>query len=142
MGNTGQVNSFSPPISPRSDRLKEFTVRNRRSGFAVVSMVLALIVPASGQSPRSARHNATKTAASSGDVARPVFGALPLAFEPNLGQVDERIRYISRGSGYALLLTNEAALIKLEKRSGTSVTRTVVASTFAGGARDAQLSTA
>src|SRR5262245_7012825 len=37
----------------------------------------------------------------------------PLAFEANQGQVDSRIRFLSRGRGCSLLLTDTEALLKL-----------------------------
>ncbi len=41
------------------------------------------------------------------------YGKLPLAFEPNLGQADAAVKYISRGSGYALYLTGNEAVMSL-----------------------------
>ena len=39
------------------------------------------------------------------------FGKLPLSFEANAGQTDQRVRFLSRGQGYTLFLTgNEAVL--------------------------------
>src|SRR5689334_7116661 len=39
------------------------------------------------------------------------YAKLPLRFEPNVGQTDPAVRYISRGPGYALFLTDEHAEI-------------------------------
>jgi len=33
------------------------------------------------------------------------FGRLPLAFEPNEGQVDPQVRFLCRGRGYSLFVT-------------------------------------
>ena len=33
------------------------------------------------------------------------YGKLPLVFEPNQGQTDERVKFLSRGRGYSLILT-------------------------------------
>jgi hypothetical protein len=39
------------------------------------------------------------------------YGKLPLSFEVNQGQTDQRVKFLSRGSGYSLFLTgNEAVL--------------------------------
>ena len=39
------------------------------------------------------------------------FGQLPLMFEPNVGQTDERVKFMARGTSYGLFLTgNEAVL--------------------------------
>ena len=40
-------------------------------------------------------------------------GSLPLAFEPNLGQTDSRVKFMSRGDGYGLFLTPGEAVLKL-----------------------------
>ena len=38
------------------------------------------------------------------------FGQLPLAFEANAGQTDAQVRFLARGSGYALFLTPTEAV--------------------------------
>ena len=47
-----------------------------------------------------------------------VLGKMPLAFEPNLGQTDPQVRFISRGPGYNLFVTPEEAVLVL--RSGAA----------------------
>jgi len=47
------------------------------------------------------------------------YGKLPLSFEANRGQTDERVKFLSRGSGYSLFLTKNEAVIAL-KRAGSS----------------------
>src|SRR6266851_2082343 len=46
------------------------------------------------------------------------YGKLPLSFEANRGQVDPRVKFVSRGSGYTLFLTPTEAVLALSK-SGT-----------------------
>jgi hypothetical protein len=41
------------------------------------------------------------------------YGHLPLMFEPNLGQTDPRVRFIARGGGYGLFLTEQEAVLSL-----------------------------
>jgi hypothetical protein len=41
------------------------------------------------------------------------YAALPLAFEPNQGQSDARVKYLARGSGYTLFLTGNDAVFAL-----------------------------
>lgn len=41
------------------------------------------------------------------------YGKLPLNFEVNQGQVDKRVKFLSRGSGYTLFLTRSAAVLTL-----------------------------
>jgi len=43
------------------------------------------------------------------------YGKLPLSFEANQGQVDSRVKFLSRGNGYSLFLTNRAAVLSLSK---------------------------
>jgi uncharacterized repeat protein (TIGR03803 family) len=40
---------------------------------------------------------------------------LPLSFEPNLGQAERQVKFLSRGSGYKLFLTADQAVLLLEK---------------------------
>lgn len=44
-----------------------------------------------------------------------VHQQLPLRFEPNLGQTDAEVRFLSRGSGYSLLLAEEEAVLSLTR---------------------------
>ena len=43
------------------------------------------------------------------------YGKLPLSFEANEGQTDERVNFLSRGSGYTLFLTSTEAVLALSK---------------------------
>ena len=44
------------------------------------------------------------------------YGKLPLHFEPNLGQTDEQVKFLARGHGYSLFLTEKEAVLSLQKR--------------------------
>ncbi len=41
------------------------------------------------------------------------YSHLPLAFEPNLGQADPRVKFLTRGGGYGLFLTADEAVLVL-----------------------------
>src|SRR5687767_3199694 len=41
------------------------------------------------------------------------YGRIRMRFEPNVGQTDPRVRFLSRGSGYALFLTADRAVLSL-----------------------------
>jgi len=43
------------------------------------------------------------------------YGQLPLSFEANQGQTDERVKFLSRGKGYTLFLTSGAAVLVLRQ---------------------------
>jgi len=45
------------------------------------------------------------------------FGKQPLSFEANQGQSDPRVRFLSRGEGYSLFLTDREAVLALRKLS-------------------------
>jgi hypothetical protein len=46
--------------------------------------------------------------------ARAAYGQLPMRFERNQGQFDERVKFAARGAGYALWLTGDEALLSLQ----------------------------
>lgn len=50
-------------------------------------------------------------------TAARAFAALPLAFEPNQGQSDSRVRFLSRRPGYSLFLTAQGAVVSLHGAS-------------------------
>ena len=41
------------------------------------------------------------------------FGDVPLSFEPNVGQSDTQVKFLSHGKGYGFFLTDEAAKLEL-----------------------------
>jgi hypothetical protein len=43
------------------------------------------------------------------------YGKLPLSFEANQGQSDPQVKFLSRGNGYSLFLTDQAAVLSLSK---------------------------
>jgi len=43
------------------------------------------------------------------------YGKLPLSFEANQGQADARVRFLARGSGYTIFLTDDEAVLALRK---------------------------
>jgi hypothetical protein len=63
------------------------------------------------------------------------YGHLPLMFEPNQGQTDPKVRFIARGGGYGLFLTEQEAVLSLQgPMVGTPEARptSVVRMTLAG----------
>jgi hypothetical protein len=43
------------------------------------------------------------------------YGRLPINFEPNVGQTDEKVKFTARGQGYSLFLTDSEAVLALKK---------------------------
>ncbi len=56
---------------------------------------------------------ASKPDASARTRAEGAYGKLPLQFEANQGQTNERVKFISRGAGYSLFLTDGEAVMVL-----------------------------
>jgi len=80
-----------------------------------VERVLEKQAPSMGADRRS-----SKSAPISSQGVRQVqvsrkYDSLPLSFEPNVGQTDPSVRYISHGSGYTLFLTGDEAVLSLEQ---------------------------
>jgi hypothetical protein len=48
-------------------------------------------------------------------AAKDASVALPLRFEPNVGQADDGVRFLSRGHGYTMLMTRTGAVLKLAR---------------------------
>jgi hypothetical protein len=70
-----------------------------------ISLPLVSLIQAGGQGPT------LKADTYKGEVC----GRLPLAFEANQGQSDPRVRFLSRGDGYSLFLTDTEAVLALSK---------------------------
>ncbi|HUX09060.1 MAG TPA: SBBP repeat-containing protein, partial [Terriglobia bacterium] len=47
--------------------------------------------------------------------SKPQYAALPLAFEQNRGQVNPAVKFLARGSGYAIFLTEKDAVLSFER---------------------------
>lgn len=58
------------------------------------------------------------------------FYQLPMSFEANLGQTDNRVKFLSRGSGYTLFLTATEAILSL--RQGADEKRAVLRTRLVG----------
>jgi Beta-propeller repeat len=72
---------------------------------------------------------------------REAYGKLPMRFEANAGQTDAEVKFLSRGSGYSLFLTQAEAVLALSKRkSKTEAGRqSVVRMKFGGANPEPQL---
>ena len=81
----------------------------RPLSHAVVGFVLAALSASSG--PLVLRH------AHSGAHVTGIPVTLPLSFEANRGQVDGQVRYLARGPGYTVFLTDREAVLTLKARA-------------------------
>ncbi|MGH7815675.1 MAG: hypothetical protein ACREQI_16935, partial [Candidatus Binataceae bacterium] len=57
--------------------------------------------------------NPSKPVLSNAEGVTFLYGNLPLSFEPNRGQTDSRVKFLSRGPGYTLFLTPDGATLAL-----------------------------
>ncbi len=71
------------------------------------------LLPATG---RSADNNSQPAMAAKRSGAS--FGTIPLSFEPNQGQIDPRVQFVSHGRGYSLFLAPGEADVTLERQAG------------------------
>ena len=92
--------------------LRREGIRGRRLPFLVVSVIAAFagwIYAVGDPATRPALYRETIFAGNA-------YGRLPLSFEENRGQTDPRVKFLARGSGYALFLTPTEAVLKLRRR--------------------------
>ena len=69
------------------------------------------------------------------------YGRLPMHFEPNQGQTAEAVKYLARGRGYALFLTDTEMVLSLRKgtsKVGAASSRDVPKVVGAASSRDVQ----
>lgn len=85
-------------------------------GFArVLAFVLATAaIPSAGAAERA-------PAAGAADLDRD-YAAIALGFEPNVGQADERAKFVARGAGYGIFLTGTGAALALSRPAGVAET--------------------
>jgi hypothetical protein len=70
----------------------------------------------------SAPASAAKTPAPAAAEAKAVgsYGKVPLSFEPNQGQTDPSVQFLSRGTGYSLFLTPGEVVLSLEQQAAST----------------------
>jgi hypothetical protein len=70
------------------------------------------------------------------------YGKLPISFEPNVGQTDDAVKFLARGHGYSLFLSQKDAMISLEKygRTGRLESRSAVRMAIEGANERADIS--
>ena len=70
----------------------------------------------------------------------PQLLAAPLSFEPNQGQTDGSVKFLSRGDGYVLFLTSNEAVFKLSSRTGARNAYSVLRMGFQGANESSEIS--
>lgn len=82
------------------------------SALTVLPLAVSCALPSGRPSTEVA-----KPPAGTGTLSAAGFGKLPLSFEENRGQSDEAVRYLARGRGYAVFLTEREAVLVLQPSS-------------------------
>jgi len=83
-------------------------------------LLLVLVAPFAVAGPRADAAAGRQVAAVAG------FGQLPLSFEENRGQTDPRVKFLSRGQGYTLFLTDRDAVFSLQRPGRAAANRAEV----------------
>ena len=60
------------------------------------------------------------------------YGKIPLSFEANFGQTDARVKFLARGAGYTVFLTDRDATLKYLIEMDNRVLRSLIEQ-FSGG---------
>ncbi|WP_263355884.1 chitobiase/beta-hexosaminidase C-terminal domain-containing protein [Acidicapsa ligni] len=84
--------------------------------FSLALAVFTLMAPPATLAIGPAAHPANDPAKNKIQVAKN-YGNLPLSFEANQGQTDKNVKFLSRGIGYSLFLTDSAAILKLTQQN-------------------------
>jgi hypothetical protein len=107
------------------------------TAFLILSIVPQSVEPTSAKAvPAPTEPAATTTNKPKLDASR-AYGNLPLSFEPNHGQADKRVKFLSRGAGHSLFLTATEAWLTLSNSENEIQT---VRMKIVGGSRSAQMS--
>ncbi len=99
------------------------------SVVAVVAVAMLVLSPAVGRGTRTNMQvSPPAQAAMVAPVARQqlqaTYAALPLAFEPNEGQFDSRVKYMARAHGYTMFLTQDEAVFSFTTPSSEALPST------------------
>jgi hypothetical protein len=93
------------------------------AGVLVLAATVALLagwnarvdkVAAAGNRPFVAPASVSQNGVPQTGKAEALLSHLPLIFEPNQGQADARVKFLTHGSGYSLFFTSDQAVLKIE----------------------------
>jgi hypothetical protein len=83
--------------------------------FLALSVLAAVAALWPGSQHQQTQSTASTDSKKSLNV-RASYAQLPLSFEANTGQLDERVNYLARGAGYTIFLTGDEAVLALKDR--------------------------
>src|SRR6266850_1919243 len=151
---TGEQTGACPLAGPRpgSRRLHVPTTHSRMEAMPFTHPSLSLLI-SSVLAASAALATQTREKSASGSVvpgrAIEEFANLPLYFEPNQGQTEGRVKFLSRSGGHVLFLTPSKAVLVLTKRepkhteswkTERRVSGTVLSMAFVGANRQPKIS--
>ncbi len=90
--------------------MSPFALFSLRRTLLITVTLFLLAIPCLSDDARQALVAATPAGRTHAALAN-----LALSFEPNLGQVDPRVKFFSRGRGYTLILTKDQAILRIER---------------------------
>lgn len=118
------------------------TLRAARLFFCVVGFALLMGVGLRAVGESQVSETRLSTVHATGDKAKLAesYGKVPLSFEPNRGQADGRVQFLSRGPGYGIFLTPSEAVLSFnkEKADGESVLEMKLVGANAAAAAEAE----
>ena len=84
---------------------------------SITLLIILTLLLAAFFAPKSTGVSISNTGSQTSEAAASMppgaFGRLPLSFEPNQGQTDARVKFLARGPGYGLFLTDNEAVFSL-----------------------------
>jgi len=104
-------------------------LQSGRAATWLAFVVATLATQVLGQGPPSLTEHSPPGGAAQ---AIQTFAGLPMTFEANEGQSDARVKFLSRGAGYTLFLTQQEAVLSLAQPAKSRGQPNVVRLKFAG----------
>ena len=96
-----------------SKRREDSNVKLLGSLFILAGLLVSLAFPAR-QKVQAADPENISPKISDGESNKTVYGKMSMLFEQNKGQTDKAVKFVSRGSGYTLYLTDQGAVFSLK----------------------------
>ena len=124
------------PLAPRAARARaKSSVALAVAVVLVAAGVLALLRLAAPAARSAAKRTAAPAQVAGGSKRQALasYGKLPLAFVPNRGQTDARVRYSAQQAGMSIFFTRSEAVLALAKAKG----KTALALRFMGASPSA-----
>src|SRR5467141_912253 len=119
---TGEQTGACPLAGPRpgSRRLHVPNTHSRMEAMPFTHPSLSLLI-SSALAASAALATQTREKSASGSVvpgrANEAFANLPLYFEPNQGQTEGQVKFLSRGAAHTLFLTHSKAVLLVTRRA-------------------------